>query len=289
MIRTASEGVISLVRHLTASVLLVSSLVTPALAQTVTLQIKPKVGDTLRLRIEQEVEISGVGRIRDTDTTMTMRSSMLLLSRSIVVHSDNDGTIVRSITDSVAVDMGAMDPRIASLSDQARRSLQGKELRVRFSREGSASVVEADPDIPRNLQSVFSQLPATFPRHQVSVGSTWRQRIPIPDAVQGQIAGTLEAVFRLDSLTRRGKRAHISMRGTLTRDSAASTMPGGARMTMTGTVSGFMILDRARGWVTEALTEMSVRSHIEPSPTSTAQPVKMRMRLLQRQRTMDKQ
>jgi hypothetical protein len=150
-------------------------------------------------------------------------------------------------------------------------------------------VVEADPDIPRNLQSVFSQLPATFPRHQVSVGSTWKQRIPIPDAGQSQIAGTLEAVFRLDSLTQRGKRAHISMRGTLTRDSTASTIPSGARMTMTGTVTGSMILDRARGWVTDASTEMSVHSHIEPPAGSPLQPVKMQMRLLQRLRTMDKQ
>jgi hypothetical protein len=288
MIRTASDRVILLVRRLAASAALVASVAALARAQNVTLQIKPKVGDTLRLRIEQEMEISGVGRVRDTDTTMTMRSSMLMLSRSIVVQSDDEGTIVRSITDSVAVDMGAIDPRVASLSDQARRALQGKEVLVRFSREGSATVMEADPDIPRNLQSVFSQLPATFPRHQVSVGSTWKQRIPIPDAGQGQVAGTLEAVFRLDSLTHREKHAHISMRGTLTRDSTASAIPGGARMTMTGTVSGFMILDRARGWVTDASTEMSVRSHIEPPAGSPVPPVRMRMRLVQRQRTMDK-
>jgi uncharacterized protein DUF6263 len=289
MTRTASERVVSLVRRLTASAALVTSVAVLAHAQNVMLQIKPKVGDTLRLRIEQEMEISGVGKVRDADTTMTMRSSMLMLSRSIVVHSDNEGTIVRSITDSVAVDMGATDPRVASLSDQARRALQGKEVRVRFSRQGSATVVEADPDIPRDLQSVFSQLPATFPRYQVSVGSTWKQRIPIPDAGQGQIAGTLEAVFRLDSLTQRGKHAHISMRGTLTRDSTASAIPGGARMTMTGTVTGFMILDRGRGWVTDASTEMSVRSHIDPPAGSALPPVKMRMRLVQRQRTMDKQ
>jgi len=253
-------------------------------AQSVTLQIKPKVGDTLRLRIEQEMEITAAGRMRDVDTTMTMRSSMLMLSRSIVVLSDDDGTTVRSITDSVAVNPGALDPRL----DQVRRALQGKEVRVRFSREGSATLVEADPELPRDLHSVFSQLPATFPRHQVAVGSTWKQRIPIPDAAQGQIAGTLQAVFRLDSLTNRGKRAFISMRGTLSRDSTASVMADGGRMTMTGTVTGFMILDRVRGWVIDALTEMSVQSHIEPAAGKALPPVKMRMRLIQRQRTMDK-
>jgi hypothetical protein len=278
----------SLVRRLTASAALIASVAPLAHAQTVALQIKPRLGDTLRLRIEQEMEISAVGKVGAADTTMTMRSSMLMLSRSIVVESDNDGTTVRSITDSVAVDMGAMDPRVASLSDQARRSLQGKEVRVRFSREGSGTVVEADPEIPRDLHSVFSQLPATFPRHQVAVGSTWRQRIPIPDTGPGQVAGTLEAVFRLDSLTRRGKLAHISMRGTLTRDSSASPIRGGARMTMTGTVTGYMVLDRGRGWVTDASTEMSMRSHIEQPPGSGLPPVKMQMRLLQRQRTMDK-
>jgi Family of unknown function (DUF6263) len=289
MTPTVSERVILLVRRLVVSATLVASVAALARAQTVTLQIKPKVGDTLRLRIEQEMEISGVGKVRDTDTTMTMRSSMLMLSRSIVVESGSDSTIVRSITDSVAVEMGAMDPRVAALNDQARRALQGKELRVRYSRQGSATVVEADPDIPRNLQSVSSQLPATFPRHQVSVGSTWKQRIPIPDAVQGQFAGTLEAVLRLDSLTHRGRRAHISMRGTFTRDSAASAMAGAARLAMTGTVTGFMILDRARGWVTDASIEMLVRSHTEPMAGSTVPPVRMQMRLVRRQRTMDKQ
>lgn len=279
----------SLVRRLTVSAAFVASIVPLAGAQSVLLQIKPKVGDTLRLRIEQEMEISGVGKVRDADTTITMRSSLLMLSRSVVVESDNEGTTVKSITDSVAVDMGATDPRIASWTDQARRSLQGKEVRVRFSREGSGTVVEADPDIPRDLHSVFSQLPATFPRQQVTVGSTWKQRIPIPDTGPGQVAGTLEAVFRLDSLTRRGKLAHISMRGTLTRDSTAGPIRGGARMTMTGTVTGYMVLDRGRGWVTDASTEMSMRSHFAQPPGSGLQPVKMQMRLLQRQRTMDKQ
>lgn len=276
------------VRRIVAAVMLTATVAPVAHAQSVLLQIKPKVGDTLRLRIEQEMELSAVGKVGDSDTTMTMRSSMLMMSRSIVVESDNEGTTVRSITDSVAVDMGAMDPRVASLSDQARRSLQGKEVRVRFSREGSGAVVEADPDIPRDLQSVFSQLPATFPRHQVAVGSSWKQRIPIPDAGPGQVAGTLEATFRLDSLTRRGKLAHISMRGTLTRDSTSSPVRGGARLTMTGTVTGYMVLDRSRGWVTDASTEMSMRSHIEQPPGSALPPVKMQMRLLQRQRTMDK-
>jgi len=276
------------VRRLSASVALLASIAPGVQAQGVLLQIKPRVGDTLRLRIEQEMEISGVSKVRDADTTITMRSSMLMLSRSIVVESDDEGTTVKSITDSVAVDMGATDPLVVTLSDQARRSLQGKEVRVRFSREGSGTVVDADPDIPRDFQSVFSQLPATFPRHQVAVGSTWKQRIPIPDTGPGQIAGTLQATFRLDSLTRRGKLAHISMRGTVTRDSTASPIRGGARMTMTGTVTGYMVLDRGRGWVTDASTEMSMRSHIEQPAGSGLQPVKMQMRLLQRQRTMDK-
>lgn len=288
MTPTARDRVTLLLRRVGAGALLVASVVSGARAQSVTLQIKPKVGDTLRLRIEQEMEISGVGRVRDADTTMTLRSSMLLLSRTIVVQTDDEGTTVRAITDSIAVDMGATDPRAASLSDQARRALQGKEVRVRFSRQGSATMIEADPDIPRDLQSVFSQLPATFPRHQVAVGGTWRQRIPIPDAAQGQVAGTLEAVFRLDSLTQKGNLAYISMRGTLTRDSLATLRLGGSRLTMTGTVNGFMVLDRGRGWVTDASTEMAVQSHMDPAPGSSLPPVKMRMRLVQRLSTMDK-
>jgi hypothetical protein len=98
----------------------------------------------------------------------------------------------------------------------------------------------------------------------------------------------LEAVLHLDSVTKRGKKAYISLRGTLKRDSTASATPGGGRMTMTGTVTGFMILDRSRGWVTEATTEMQVHSESEPPAGSLARPVSMRLRLIQRLRTMDK-
>jgi hypothetical protein len=57
---------------------------------------------------------------------------------------------------------------------------------------------------------------------------------------------------------------------------------------MTGTVTGFMVLDRGRGWVTDATTEMAVRSQMDPPAGSALPPVKMRMRLVQRLSAMDK-
>lgn len=257
-------------------------------AQSITLAIQPRVGDTLRLRIEQETEMSFMAKMGDSDTTMTQRSSVVTLSRGIVVATDNEGSTVRSIIDSIAVELRHPDPFVAARSDQVRRALQGKEVRVRFTRQGSAAVLEADPDIPRDLQSVFSQLPATFPTYPVQVGSTWTQRIHLPEGGQRQLGGTLEAQLRLDSITHRGKKAYISLRGTLSRDSTAVSAPGGNRLTMTGTVTGFMILDRARGWVTEASTEMLVRSESEPPAGSMQRPMRMRLRLVQRLRTMDK-
>lgn len=276
-------------RPVAAALLAVALIAASAFAQSIMLQIQPKVGDTLRMRIEQETEMSFAGKVRDADTTMTQRSSVVTLSRGIVIATDDEGATVRSIIDSIAVELRHPDPFVAARSDQVRRALQGREVRVRFSKQGSAAVIEADPDIPRDLQSVFSQLPATFPTYPVSVGTTWMQRIHLPEGGQRQLGGTLEAQLRLDSVTHRGKKAHISLRGTLTRDSAtAATAPSGGRLTMTGTVTGFMILDRARGWVTEASTEMVVKSHSEPPSGSVQRPMSMRLRLVQRLRTMDK-
>ena len=65
-------------------------------------------------------------------------------------------------------------------------------------------------------------------------------------------AGWLHTKFRLDSLSKRGTIAYVSMHGEMTPDPDALRGTGTAAVLDSGIVSGTMIVDRARGWLTES-------------------------------------
>jgi hypothetical protein len=67
---------------------------------------------------------------------------------------------------------------------------------------------------------------------------------------RGGDEGVVRALFRLDSVSRDEKLAYISMRGDMKRDSVPAGPPRGTRMHLNGTVSGELLLDRRRGWLT---------------------------------------
>ena len=144
----------------------------------VSLRIKPRVGDTLFTRSEQQMEMTATTRLGSVDTTMTVHTSMLMLSHTIVQESDEDGTTVASVTDSVAV--SSTGGRSAKPSEDTRRALQGKRVRMRITPQGTATVLDG-PDAPsRDVQALFAQMPATLPARPVAVGETWTQQTAIP-------------------------------------------------------------------------------------------------------------
>jgi hypothetical protein len=68
-----------------ALVLLTLGLLAPRVrAQRIRLEIKPHVGDTLRMRLDQESEMTGVRRTRTAETSAIMVKTMLMFSRAIV-------------------------------------------------------------------------------------------------------------------------------------------------------------------------------------------------------------
>src|SRR5688572_16427416 len=70
--------------------------------QAVTLRIAPPVGATLRMRLDQRVEMSGTTRMPAGDSTATVVTTLLVISRAFVERRDRDATIVLASTDSVA-------------------------------------------------------------------------------------------------------------------------------------------------------------------------------------------
>jgi hypothetical protein len=248
----------------------------------VTLRIHPRAGDTLYTRFEQEVEMTGTTRLGAVDTTVTMRSSMLMLSHVLVQTSDERGATVTTITDSVSLASLGMHAMVPPESE--RRAMQGTRVRLRIAPDGSASVLESSGELAHEMRSVIPGMPSTLPDRPVAVGATWRKEMPIPVAGQasGAPAAMLRATYRLDSLSTDGSIAFISMRGTLTRDSTAHQLSHGLRITSTGTITGAMRVDRRRGWWADSHSTIELRSILTPATDSDTPPTRVQTKITQR-------
>lgn len=256
--------------------------------QAILLEIRPRAGDTLHMRLEQHVELTGTTRVGDADSSVTAISSMKLHSRSIVQRSDGTGATVLSITDSVHLSSNQPTLPPAAL-EQVRKALEGQQVRLRMTPDGAAEIIP-DPDMmPADVQAFIAQMPATLPARRVTVGERWTQTMKLPGAARADLTGplSLRATFRLDSLTRGGRVAWISMSGELSR-TESQALPGGGTYRTSGTLEGYLVVDRVRGWMTESTSIVSVRSVMEPPAGSDAEPMHVRMRITQRLRTLDK-
>jgi hypothetical protein len=246
------------------------------------LQMRPRVGDTLRMRLDQQVEMSGSARVGDVDSTITVTTRTRVLTHSVVERSEAAGTTMLAVTDSVLVSSTKGDRPI--VAEQARPGLQGRRVQLLVAPDGATRVVGGGEDLAPELHSAFQQMPAMLPRDAVAVGDSWTRTMSFPGAgpvgKAGRAAG-LVAVFRLDSLTRDGELAHVSLRGTLSRDGVADSTQHGLTVAMTGAVVGSMGIDRRRGWLTDAHTTLTVRSTVAPRPGAGAQPMKLRMKVTQ--------
>lgn len=259
-------------------------------ARTVTLRISPRAGDTLYTRFEQTVEMSGTTHVGESDTTMTMKSSLLLLSHIIVEASDESGATVTAVTDSVALSswrMGQLMP-----SETARRAMQGKRIQLRIAPNGSATVLDAPDELASDVRAAVSAMPSTLPDGPLTVGQSWKKSTAIPMSASTGGAGAvgraamLTARYRLDSLSADGSAAFISMRGTLKRDSSAAPLPRGIRVASTGTISGAMRVDRQRGWWANSDATITLESVLTPASSATAShPMRVLTSIEQRMRT----
>lgn len=248
-------------------------------SRDVMLRIKPRVGDTLYTRFEQVVEMTGTMHVHGADTTMTMRTSLLLLSHVLVQASDETGTTVTTVTDSVSVTTDGEPAEPESM----RRSMEGQQVRLHIAPNGSASVLAVPAQLSADVRAVVSGMPATLPDRAVRVGSTWQRTtsLPVLGASGRGYAATLRATYHFDSLSAGGTLAYVTMRGTLTRDPGARPLANGLRVNTSGTVSGSLLVDRLRGWWIDARATILLVSTLLPASGVTATPVRMETRIEQ--------
>lgn len=265
-----------------------------AAAQRYSLQLRPRAGDTLRLRMEQTTEFEGK-HANDKPSSVTgkpandsthERSGLLVFTRIAVEATDLDGADVTAITDSVR--LTSSSPQRAPF-EAAARAAEGRRVRLHVAPDGATKVAEDAYSLPP--RNAFTQMPATLPRDPVEVGQSWVRTMEIPVAPPGEPRGSaaLSGTFRLDSVSRGGDIAYISLTGRLARSTnvpyGASRAGGGggkqrsAVLSTSGSISGSMVIDRTRGWIIDVRTSVVTRSLMQETNSSSS--VRMWMKISQ--------
>jgi hypothetical protein len=257
----------------------------PALAQQVLLQIRPHIGDTLRMHLSQTVEMTGTTSGARTDSVRSMTTSIEVFTRAIAQQWTSNGTLMQTITDSVA-----MSPASAgSLADLRRRAMQAKKVWLRVSTDGAMELVD-DGDPHSELRRIFGEMPAVLSRTSVSVGDKWTREMQIPLSNEPGAVGAVRATFHFDSLGRNGDVAYISMRGTMSRINTPGAAPAGPGYGTTGQLAGTIQIDRRLGWITDSKSTIIVRSSITTNPSVKGEaeraPMQVRTKITQWLRVM---
>ncbi len=219
------------------------------------------------MHLSQTVEMTGTtaGARREIPTSMT--TSIEVFTRAIAQQWTTGGTLMQTITDSVA--MNPASP--ASLADLRRRAMQAKPVWLRVSTDGGMEMVD-DGDPNSELRHIFGEMPAMLTRNAVAVGDKWTREMQIPLSNEPGAVGSVRATFRFDSLGRNGDIAYISMRGTISRMNTAGAAPAGPGYGTSGQLSGTIQIDRRLGWITDSKSTIIVRSTITPVPSRQGEP-----------------
>lgn len=251
----------------------------------VRLELRPHAGDTLRLRLDQTIEITRTTRQSDDDLSPADVASLVMLARIAVESVDLEGANVTALTDSVRIT--SSDAYAQSGVLRSALAMQGTRFRFRVEKDGSTQMrtaggTFADP----GLGTLFSQLPATLPAEPLLPGASWTRvmEIPLPATPDGRSTATLNSTFNFDSLSRSEEFAHLSVRGRLMRSGA---LPGGEgrHVQTSGEVSGKILMDRRRGWISEARTVVTLRSLVS-TRDNKAPPVRVRVKITQWMRVL---
>jgi hypothetical protein len=248
--------------------------------QSVTLQIKPHAGDTIRMLLDQRSEMTGVKHTGAGEATAMVISTLKMFSRAIVEGASEKSTLVLAVTDSAL--MSTTDEQARAATAQAQAAMRGQRVQFRVLPDGTVGMSDA---APRDVQQVVSVMPAAFPKAPISVGESWIREMPLPTGSQfgAQLSGKLYLTFRLDSLTHGGEWAFVSMHGEMRPTRGPSAM---GMMLERGSVFGTMLVDRGRGWLTESWFNIMMSSLVTPPLAGGLVSMHTEMRITQHMRTL---
>jgi hypothetical protein len=100
----------------------------PASAQRYLLQLKPSLGDTLRMELEEQREHTGTTKLGGGDSSRTMLTRLRMFSRAIVQGKLRDAVTVLAIIDSVS---------FVTTDQHARAAAAGQRMLFRLGEDGT--------------------------------------------------------------------------------------------------------------------------------------------------------
>jgi hypothetical protein len=251
-------------------------------AQPVLLQVKPQLGDTLWVNLTQQVEMTGMPQgcgnqasalrapAKITSSVCTggrsMTTAMEVFSRAIARHATRNATDMIAITDSVVT--SSPGPNSKRIKQPTPRG----PVEIRISTDGTVELGAGQAS--DDLRALFGQMPATLPTKPISVGYRWLHQMKVPLPNEPGATGLVRTTLQLDSLSKNGDVAYISMRGALSHDHS-----DGSTSETSGTLTGSMQLDRRVNWITETHATIDVWAVVKN--VSTGQPMDVHTRVVQ--------
>lgn len=246
-----------------------------AQAQRVVLELRPRFGDTVWIRLDQATEVS---TSRKGTMARPIITTMSMFSRAIVEVSTAASAIILAITDSV--DVASNDKAAQAGASETERQLSGRQMRLKLLPDGTVTLAADDGNVSKQVGEVVSLMPASFPRGSVTIGDTWLREMPIP-AGSGGKPMVVRAAFRLDSVSTDYDIAYLSLRGSVQAMSAVTSSD------VNGSVTGSMTVDRRRGWLSASRFIIQLRTLV-PSSTANEPPLQYLMKVTQQMRVIDK-
>lgn len=213
-------------------------------------------------------------------------TTMRMFSRAIVEGASEQGTTVLAITDSIVTTSTDEKTRAATL--QSGSQLRGQRVRFQVSPDGMVAMLQGTGPAPSEVAQVVSLMPTTFPKGAINVGESWMRdmALPVGNGLGAKVAGRLHVTFRLDSVTRAGDLAFVSMRGEM----QPASGPGAASDAVLekGLVNGTMVIDQKRGWLAESWFSIAMNSAMSLPPATGVLSMRMQLRITQHMHTLDK-
>lgn len=236
----------------------------------VSLVLRPFPGDMIRQRVEHDVDEQGTITMPGGDSTVRVSTRTMVVLRSKVDAVDSAGAIVTSQVESVSV-------RATGGKEESRRAriatgmaLQGRTLRMKLAPDGELIVLDdasaQTAATIATLAALVDRVPAALPALPVREHEKWTRHM----VLAGAPGDGIDAEFTLDSLTRYGDFAWMSVKGVM-RDAA---IDAGA------SVVGWILLDRRRGWITRSRMVLTMRAVTEGQ--TSMPPMRFVMRVEQR-------
>ena len=216
----------------------------------IALVLRPFPGDMIRQRVEHDVDEQGTVTMPSGDSTVRVSTRTTVLLRSRVDAVDTLGAIVTSQVESVTVKAsgGREESRRARIA--SGMALQGRTLRMKLAPDGELIVLDdatgQTAATLETLAALVDRVPAALPSQPVREREKWTRHM----VLAGAPGDGLDAEFTLDSLTRHGDFAWVSVKGVM-KDAGADA---GA------SVVGWVLLDRRRGWITRSRMVMTMRA-----------------------------